>query len=612
MISRRNYLAITAVMLVVFFMFQFTNVALESWDGYEENSYYLDREGLPGEGSAYQPGTDLTVGQDGTDAASSDSRSRVVYIGAAGGAEENVVYTWAVYTKQNIDSYASFGEYKKAEKKTKNQSPEMIILNSDDIEWNQKGLLGELEKYADGGVDLVFCDLPDAEMIKDNVRLQKLLGIEEVKSEETEVEGIYLREGFLLGGEAVYRAEDEEERAKRQDLEITFPWYTLGKDAEVYIRGITKDILEEEEDYPAVIWSNRLDKADVFAVNGRYMEDITGLGILTAMSAKSNEYELYPVVNAQNMVLINYPGFASENNKEMRARYGQSMAEMSKNLAWPSLVAVYRQNTLGLTCMLTPQYDYEDERFPKQTELQYYMRRLREQGAEAGLSPDSVSDTYIREKLTDDQRFMEKGLPDYQFSSFYAGGLTESEVETALNEEIVKDVRTVVTDYSGENDIIGYQSEEITRQSSLSDGTVHTYRDDLRMRSVQTALGYSSVRLDMSRVVFPENDEETLEKVVSEFGGNIGYYWDDFRGFAGTTVSECDSRIRSFLALDYTDSRKEDIIHLELTGTETPVWFVLRTEGERIVRVDGGSWEQLEDGAWLIEAESADVSIELE
>ena len=93
MISRRNYLAITTVMLVVFFMFQFTNVALESWDGYEENSYYLDREGLPGESSAYQPGTDLTAGEGGADAAFSDPRSRVVYIGAAGGAEENVVST---------------------------------------------------------------------------------------------------------------------------------------------------------------------------------------------------------------------------------------------------------------------------------------------------------------------------------------------------------------------------------------------------------------------------------------------------------------------------------------------------------------------------------------
>ena len=43
MISRWNYLAITTVMLVVFFLFQFTNVALENWDGYEENSYYQER-----------------------------------------------------------------------------------------------------------------------------------------------------------------------------------------------------------------------------------------------------------------------------------------------------------------------------------------------------------------------------------------------------------------------------------------------------------------------------------------------------------------------------------------------------------------------------------------
>ena len=60
MISRWNYLAITTVMLVVFFLFQFTNVALENWDGYEENSYYQDREELPGEDSAYQAGTGMT------------------------------------------------------------------------------------------------------------------------------------------------------------------------------------------------------------------------------------------------------------------------------------------------------------------------------------------------------------------------------------------------------------------------------------------------------------------------------------------------------------------------------------------------------------------------
>ncbi len=109
----------------------------------------------------------------------------------------------------------------------------------------------------------------------------------------------------------------------------------------------------------------------------------------------------------------------------------------------------------------------------------------------------------------------------------------------------------------------------------------------------------------------PEGEEDTLEKVLSEFGGNIQYYWQNFKGFSGTTVSECDDRIRNFLALDYTDSRKDNVIHLE-SNAGNPVWFVLRTQNERITHVDGGSWKQLEDGAWLIEAENSDVKIELE
>ncbi len=609
MISRWNYLAITTVMLVVLFLFQFTNVALESWDGYEENSYYLDKEGLPGEDSAYQAGSAVSGNPEGM-SDSSFARDRVVYIGAEEGATGNVVYTWATYTKRNIDSYRSLEAYEQAEREN-TVLPEMVVIGSDGIDWNRDDLYTKLEGYVGAGIDLVFCSLPDVSVIKDHVNLQKLLGIEGIKEEETTVEGIYLRENFLLGGEAVYRAEDAEENAKRQDMELVLPWYTLGKSAKTYMRGITEELLEEEEDYPSVIWRNRFDNADVFAVNGGYMDDITGMGLLTAMVSEMNAYEIYPVVNAQNMVVANYPGFASENDEEMKERYGQSTAEMFRNLAWPSMVATYRQNTLGLSCMVAPQYDYEDDNFPSQDELEYYMKRLREQSAEGGLSGISISDTDIRKKLTEDQSFMEKELPDYRFSSFYAGGMTNEEIESILNEEIMDSVRTVVTDYSGENDIIGYQSENVTRQSTLSDGTVHTYRDDLRMRSVQTALGYSSVRLDMSSAVYPESEEDTLEKVISEFGGNIGYYWQNFKGLSGTTVSECDSRIRNFLALDYTESREDNVIQLELRGPATPVWFILRTGDERIVDVDGGSWEQLERGIWLIEAHDSDVKIEL-
>lgn len=612
MVSRWNYLAITAVMLVVFFLFQFTNVALESWDGYEENSYYQDRESLPDKSSVYEAGTELSNGRDDAGFFEDNSREQVIYIGAAEGKEKEVVQTWITYTKRNIACYETLGEYKKEKRASKAADPKMIVVNSGDIDWDQKNLLKDFEKYVDDGVNLIFCGLPDVSVVKDNARLQKLLGIEEIKAEETSVEGVYLREGFFLGGEALYQAEDEEESVKRQDMDLSFPWYALGKSATTYMRGVTEKLLEEEEDYPAIIWRNSFDKACVFAVNGRYMEDVTGMGILTAMTAKMNEYEIYPVVNAQNMIVTNYPGFTSENNAEMKKHYGQSMAEMFRNIAWPSIVAVYRQNTMGLTCMLAPQYDYEDDHFPKQTELQYYMRRLKEQSAEAGLSGENMSETDVRRKLTEDQRFLEKELSDYQFSSFYAGSLNGQELDLSLQEDILESVRTVVTDYTGENEVIGYQTKNITRQSALFDGTKYTYRDDFRMRSLQTALAYSSVKLDMSRVAFPENEEDTLEKVVSEFGGNINYYWDDFKGFAGTTVSECDSRIRSFLALDYMDTREENIIHLKLADPQTPVWFVLRTESGRVADVDGGNAEWLEEGAWLIEAESADVKIVLE
>lgn len=64
--------------------------------------------------------------------------------------------------------------------------------------------------------------------------------------------------------------------------------------------------------------------------------------------------------------------------------------------------------------------------------------------------------------------------------------------------------------------------------------------------------------------------------------------------------------------MDYMESREGGSIHLELTGPETPVWFVLRTDGERVTYIDGGSFAKLEDGVWLIETEAPDILIELE
>lgn len=599
MVSRWNYIAITTVMIITFFLFQFTNVMLERWNNYEENSYVRDMEELPGEKDAYVESEESPF---------QASRNQIVYIGNRREALGKVVSTWAAYSKWGFQVFDSLKGYEE----TEGIVPKMIAINSRRVDWEEAGICELLEKYVEEGITVVFCNLPDVAVIEKNTALRELLGIAEVRERETSVEGLYLYEGFLLGGEGVYRTEDEEESAKRQDMDLAFPWYVLSEGTHLYMRGVCADTTVEEEESPAVIWQNRDGGSSVYAVNGDYMEDATGLGLLTAMSSKSGDYDIYPVVNAQNLVIANYPGLSNENEEAMRERYDRNMEDLFREVVWPSLVAIYRKSTLGLSCMIAPQYDYEDENLPKQEQLLYYMQSLNEERAEAGLSGVSVSDTSVRQKLTEDGWLMEGTLPDYRFTSFYVGDLGEAAVETALQEEILGTVRTIVRDYGGKSDVIGYQSENVTSQSVLTNGARHTYREDFRVKSVETALGYAMMLADVKDVVYSDGEEEPLTEITSSLRWNVQNGFKNFRGFEGTTVSESDERIRSFLALDYTQHREDNNIYVEMSGFDQTAWFILRCEGdETIGSMQGGTYTQLEKGVYLIEARSDNLKITL-
>jgi hypothetical protein len=94
MISRWSYFSITIVMAVVLLMFQMTNVMLEQWNHYEENSFVRDWEELPKKSDTH------TL----NGAAAEDARGMVVYIGSEDASAFQVVRQWAVYTKQNFVS----------------------------------------------------------------------------------------------------------------------------------------------------------------------------------------------------------------------------------------------------------------------------------------------------------------------------------------------------------------------------------------------------------------------------------------------------------------------------------------------------------------------------
>ena len=322
-------------------------------------------------------------------------------------------------------------------------------------------------------------------------------------------------------------------------------------------------------------------------------------------------YEIYPVVNAQNLVYVNYPVLANENEDLMVERYSQPLKEFFQNVVWPDVVAVRRESGAEISCMLAPEFDYEDSNEPDALQFQRYMKLLNEQSAETGLSGTCLSGTPVEKKLAKDHEFMQEALPDYQFTSFYGNSLTDEEIWDVLGEEILGSVRTIVESCSEDKEVIGYLSEYVTRQRAVSDGWEDSVRTGFRTQCLETALGYSCMMINMQSIVYPEQDDLYWTAASNTLRKNLQEYRIGKQGFENTTVSECDERIREFFALDFKEKREFNSIYLERNHDRESAWFVLRTNHELIEKMEGGSWKKLEDDAYLLEVRQKNAVITL-
>ena len=157
--------------------------------------------------------------------------------------------------------------------------------------------------------------------------------------------------------------------------------------------------------------------------------------------------------------------------------------------------------------------------------------------------------------------------------------------------------------------MVSYYSDSVTLQTVTSDGMNYAYSDDIRMRSIQTALGYTNVMLDMYDIFWPQEKTARWEVMQKRFSSNLLTYWKNFDGFDSTTLSESNARTRTFLNLDYSQSREDNEITLKTS--EPGSWFVLRLHDEEIDEVEGGTETKLEDNAYLIYAEVTTVKIQV-
>ena len=600
MVSRRNFISIFITMAVMFFMFQFYQIARESQSGYGVN-IHISEESLSGS-DRWQPAEDW-------EREATKTTDFVVLYTQSGSSIETVVSQWCGYTKRALLVYDEIGEYVISEERL----PEVVLVDSETV--SLPDAMPFFEEVTDLGITLIFCNLPSPQVIRESDDLRRLLGIRIVRQDAAEVEGIHLLNGFFLGGERFYRADTEEEE-KQQDLELNMPWYIAAGGTKTYVVGMLNDLLKGQEArneyFPGVIWRYLYKDSCVFVVNGDYMASMMGIGILDAMIYEANSYAIYPVVNAQNITVANFPGFAGENDEKMQELYSRDTKGVMQDVFWPALAGMATRSQYRMTGLMVPQYDYMDNAEPAADTLPFYLQQFRETNTEAGISLIYSDNADLATKLERDEAFYGSLAEDYVYGAAFVDEKDLEGLESALSDwTFLENVRTMAGQTSENAPIVSYYNDDITLQSVTSVASEHKYSDDLRLRSYETALGYSNVLVNMYNIVWPEREEDRWENALEDIVTNLDTYWKPFSDFQNTTLSESDDRIRMFLNIDFQDEREGDTIRLQLSNGDEG-WFLLRTHGERIADINGGEYQEIETDAYLLHAQQESVEILLE
>ena len=536
---------------------------------------------------------------------------QVLYIGAMDNGYYRVIKEWAGYRKKYLQVRTSLdGAY---------GGVPYLLLDGALLERQTEEMTKKLSRYVEQGGVVIFCRLPSYHTIRDCAVLQELLGIQQLRGESVRLHEIRLYSGFLLGGETCYSFEGVKE-PEVVDMEREIPWYDISSRTKSYMVGFVS--AEEKtsmnlnnEDMPAIIWRSNMGTGSVFAVNGDYMEGEAALGILDAMIYEAEDYALYSVVNAQNLLVTGFPDLTDENEEALAEAYGMTSRQFCRDVLWPSLAAASQKGSWKITSFLSVKQSDQSQNEPKKSDLIDYLKFFNEESAEAGVCLGRMESEDLLWSVEDERSILDSWEVQYAF----AGGYIRKENKEKLarltdrtgHMEYFQDIRTVVGEYEKDAQILSWLTDQITLQNATADAYMHTYKDSLRLKSLETALGYSNIQADIYRVLWPESELDEWEKVAEKMASYIDTYWKPFAAFDKTTISESDGRVRNFLNGNVESTRTGDGISIQAKDFTGNAYLLLRTHGEKPEKMTGGTWQEVEEHTYLLTLTEEKASITL-
>lgn len=598
MLSKRVYFTVSSLMLLVLFMFQFSGIIRKKYNNFDENKYAVSEKNDLNNNNVFTVLTD-------EDKVVKSISGYIVYIGDINTKTGNTVYEWCNYTKRNLLVYKTVSQYHRYNEKY----PDAVLIDSDYV--NIDSDIDTFSLLTDYGINLVFCTLPSYSAISENQRFEQLCGISPHR-ESVNASGLKLYSGFLLGGEAWYTKENDPD-GKFQNMKLTMPWYNTSNATKTYMSAVVESedgSKIDNEDQPAVIWRKSHDHAYVFCINGDYIKDISGIGILTAIMSESKDLDIYPVVDSQSVIVNNFPMFSFENDDAVEKYYLRNTSSLLENVIWPDISNLAESTGARFTFMAAPQINYSDNNLVSVREMDYFFRLFSEISSEAGLTTTRDDATSIDEKLTADAGIFSNYLSNYKFTSIIA---RKDELENVLSSKnsLIDDVNTIVTDSQdyGGTKLFSYVNDNVINVECPVTSDKYTYSDDFRQRCFQTALAYTNIEFNMTGVCNPDDEKELWNEEIKSKSTALTSYMKNSKMFTKCSISQADKRIREFMAADYSYKQNSSYVSLDITGAQDTARFIVRLRTGEVENVSGAVCTKVEKGVYLITAQSKHVEM---
>ncbi len=598
MLSKRVYFTVSSLMMLVLFMFQFSGIIRKKYNNFDENKYAVSEKNDLNKNNVFTVLTD-------EDKVVKSISGYIVYIGDINTKTGNTVYEWCNYTKRNLLVYKTVSQYHRYNEKY----PDAVLIDSDYV--NIDSDIDTFSLLTDYGINLVFCTLPSYSAISENQRFEQLCGISPHR-ESVNASGLKLYSGFLFGGEAWYTKENDPD-GKFQNMKLTMPWYNTSNATKTYMSAVVESedgSKIDNEDQPAVIWRKSHDHAYVFCINGDYIKDISGMGILTAIMSESKDLDIYPVVDSQSVIVNNFPMFSFENDDAVEKYYLRNTSSLLENVIWPDISNLAESTGARFTFMAAPQINYSDNNLVSVREMDYFFRLFSEISSEAGLTTTRDDATSIDEKLTADAGIFSNYLSNYKFTSIIA---RKDELENVLSSKnsLIDDVNTIVTDSQdyGGTKLFSYVNDNVINVECPVTSDKYTYSDDFRQRCFQTALAYTNIEFNMTGVCNPDDEKELWNEEIKSKSTALTSYMKNSKMFTKCSISQADKRIREFMAADYSYKQNSSYVSLDVTGAQETARFIVRLRTGEVENVSGAVCTKVEKGVYLITAQSKHVEM---